>query len=198
MSWVEKFIQHCLGLVLLFTIVFQWFLLDRKDCRNRRDHGSLSQNGPQMFVDSFMTFRKKTLLHMVRRAHSSCAPNSIHTRTVSDTLNNLNSSSCCWYSQTKKKKKMFPIPFSSEYNMLARIKYKQGWRMKYFLSSLHPLSMKTKFRAMQNYFSGASVLPVSILMLWGPCFSDICLTVIGLVRSLSSKFKIYMLRIQNT
>ncbi len=59
MSWVEKFIQHCWGLVRLFTIGFQWFLLDRKHCRNRRDHGSLSQNGPQIFSDSLLTFRKK-------------------------------------------------------------------------------------------------------------------------------------------
>ncbi len=27
MFWAEKFIQHCWGLVRLFTIVFQWFLL---------------------------------------------------------------------------------------------------------------------------------------------------------------------------
>jgi hypothetical protein len=33
MFCVEKFIQHCLGLVRMFTIVFQYFLPDRQGCR---------------------------------------------------------------------------------------------------------------------------------------------------------------------
>ena len=33
MSCVKKFIQHCLGLVRSFTIVFQYFLPDRQGCR---------------------------------------------------------------------------------------------------------------------------------------------------------------------
>ena len=33
MSCVEKFIQHCLGLVRSFTIVFQYFLPDQQGCR---------------------------------------------------------------------------------------------------------------------------------------------------------------------
>ncbi len=42
---------------------------------NHRDHGSLSQNRPRLSVSSFWLYKKKKLLHMVRRAHSSCAPN---------------------------------------------------------------------------------------------------------------------------
>ncbi len=61
MSCVEKFIQHCLGLVRLFTIVFQYFLLDRLGRRNRRDHGSLSQNRPHMSGASLWLLEKKTL-----------------------------------------------------------------------------------------------------------------------------------------
>jgi hypothetical protein len=44
---------------------------------NRRDHGSLSRNRPRIVCQQFTSFEKKTLLHMVRRALSSCAPNSI-------------------------------------------------------------------------------------------------------------------------
>ncbi len=42
---------------------------------NRRDHGSLKAS---IVCQQLMTLQKKTLLHMVRRAHSSCAPNSIY------------------------------------------------------------------------------------------------------------------------
>ncbi len=46
---------------------------------NRRDPGSLSRNRPRIVRQQLISFEKKTLLHMVRRALSSCAPNSIDT-----------------------------------------------------------------------------------------------------------------------
>jgi hypothetical protein len=45
---------------------------------NRRDHGSLSRNRPRLSVNNLYLYEKKTLLHMVRRALSSCAPNNIY------------------------------------------------------------------------------------------------------------------------
>jgi hypothetical protein len=44
---------------------------------NRRDHGSLSWNRPRIVCQQFISLKKKTLLHTVRRALSLCAPNSI-------------------------------------------------------------------------------------------------------------------------
>jgi hypothetical protein len=40
---------------------------------NRRDHGLLSQIGPESFANSLCRLKKKTLLHTVRRALSLCA-----------------------------------------------------------------------------------------------------------------------------
>ena len=58
MSCVEKFIQRCLSLVHMFTIVFNNFRPTGK-VPNRRDHSSLSQNRPRVFRQHFMSFEKK-------------------------------------------------------------------------------------------------------------------------------------------
>jgi hypothetical protein len=82
-----------------------------------------------------------------------------------------------------KREKMIPSPFSSQYNRLASIKYKQCWRMKYFLSSLHPRRWKLNVMQCKMISVGLSFFLCQFLCCeeWGPCFSDICLTVIGQV-----------------
>jgi hypothetical protein len=82
MFWPDKFFQHCLGLVRYSHNSFSIFLLDRNDCQNRRNHGSLRQSQPQIYgrtSHNCFTSKKKTLYRGVRRAHSSCAPNTVQT-----------------------------------------------------------------------------------------------------------------------
>jgi hypothetical protein len=77
MSCVEKFIQRCLSLVHMFTIVFQSFLPDWQGAESPRPR-LFKRNRPRIVRLQFISL-KKTLLHMVRRALSSCTPNSIDT-----------------------------------------------------------------------------------------------------------------------
>ena len=58
MSCVEKFIQRCLSLVHMFSIVFNNFCPTGK-VPNRRDHGSLSQNRPRIVHQQFISLKKK-------------------------------------------------------------------------------------------------------------------------------------------
>ncbi len=61
----------------VFTIVFNNSRPTGK-VPNRQDHGSLSRGRPRFVRQQFISFEKKTLLHMVRRALSSCAPYTIY------------------------------------------------------------------------------------------------------------------------
>jgi hypothetical protein len=83
--WV-MFLHNVLGRKIYPTLLrprtfvhYSFSMISSRRARlpNRRDHGSLSQNSLECPSTAY-DFTKKTLLHMVRRAHSSCAPNSIH------------------------------------------------------------------------------------------------------------------------
>ncbi len=97
MSCVEKFIQHRLGLVRSFTVVFNNFFPTGRVAKSPRPRLFKPEQASNV-RQQFMTLQKKTLLHMVRRAHSSCAPNTIHIGGFLQYYSKNFSTSLQWYS----------------------------------------------------------------------------------------------------
>ncbi len=82
MFWPDKFIQHCLGLVRFFHNSFNNFFLTGTTAE-LAETTVLGLKYTAACRTNVSRLRKKTLYRGVRRAHSSCAPNTIQTCEVS-------------------------------------------------------------------------------------------------------------------